>query len=103
MKRLAAIAAFKLSYFLRTRVDETLFRRYSRLISHRASLVALPPPCSAAATMSAAGVHWTQALGMPSPLMGLVRQAASPMHKNPSVTRGKCRKAPIILKNPAAF
>ena len=33
MKRLAAIAAFKLSYFLRTRVDETLFRRYSRLIS----------------------------------------------------------------------
>ena len=33
MKRLPAVAAFKLSYFLRPRVDETLFRRYSRLIS----------------------------------------------------------------------
>ena len=33
MKRLAALAAFKLSYFLRNRVDESLFLRYSRLIS----------------------------------------------------------------------
>ena len=33
MKRLAAIAAFKLSYFLKNRVDESVFRRYARLIS----------------------------------------------------------------------
>ena len=33
MKRLAAIAAFKLSYFLKNRVDESVFRRYARLIA----------------------------------------------------------------------
>ncbi len=33
MKRLAALGAFKLSFFLKNRVDASLFSRYSRLIS----------------------------------------------------------------------
>ena len=33
MKRLAALAAFKLSLFLKSRVSDDFFRRYSRLIS----------------------------------------------------------------------
>ncbi len=33
MKRLAALGAFKLSFFLKNRVDDSLFSRYSRLIS----------------------------------------------------------------------
>ena len=33
MKRLAALAAFKLSLFLKSRVSDDFFKRYSRLIS----------------------------------------------------------------------
>ena len=33
MKRLAALAAFKLSFFLRPRVNEGFFKQYSRLIA----------------------------------------------------------------------
>ena len=33
MKRLAALAAFKLSLFLKPRVNDDFFKRYSRLIS----------------------------------------------------------------------
>jgi hypothetical protein len=71
-----------------TRVARTLAnsapspRWYKVLIFHSDSLVGYWPFSIAWAMMSAAGVHWTQAAVMPSPFIGLVKQAASPMTTN---------------------